>query len=311
MKFAKLLHNPGAGEGDIEKDELLSIIEAAGYECSYSSTKKNRWEKIESEELDFIIVAGGDGTVRKVAKKLLNQPLLNKKLPLAVLPMGTANNIARTLGIVQRKPHTVVPTWNEASRKNYDVGKVTGLSHTTFFLESIGYGVFPKLMEEMEKQSKASISTPEKSLNTALKVLHNLIQSYKAKFCKITIDGIVHSGKYLLVEVMNTSSIGPNLQLAPMADPGDGFLEVVLIGEHQRNEFAAHVLHRLEGKEDGSTLFHAVKAKSLTIYWEGNYVHVDDEIIKLQSHKQVAVELLQNMLEFIVPADGNAANLLI
>ena len=104
MKIAKVLHNPNAGDGENSDKDLITALEAEGYKCSYLSTKekgweKKDWDKIESEDIDFVIVAGGDGTVRKLAGELLDRKLIDKKLPIALLPFGTANNIARTLGI--------------------------------------------------------------------------------------------------------------------------------------------------------------------------------------------------------------------
>src|SRR5690606_30915818 len=126
MKFAKLLHNPGAGEGDLTKKDLITLIQSAGFGCSYSSTKKKGWENIESMETDFLILAGGDGTVRKVASELLDKKLLDKKLPIGLLPFGTANNIAKTLGIIGDTNH-IIQSWNEKYLKKFDVGKIYGL----------------------------------------------------------------------------------------------------------------------------------------------------------------------------------------
>ena len=134
MKFAKLLHNPEAGEGDYSKKELISLIQSAGFGCSYSSTKKKGWEKIEAKETDFIILAGGDGTVRRIAAHLLDKRLLDKKLPIALLPLGTANNIAKTLGILGSTPEEVIRQWTETNIKKFDVGRIYGLDEAEFFL---------------------------------------------------------------------------------------------------------------------------------------------------------------------------------
>ena len=67
MKVAKSLHNPKAGEGEYTHKKLARLINRAGYDCSYSSTKKEGWEKIKSSGTDMIVVAGGDG----------NQPCLD------------------------------------------------------------------------------------------------------------------------------------------------------------------------------------------------------------------------------------------
>ncbi len=66
MKRAQLLHNPGAGEKDFSKEELTKIFEAEGIDIKYSSVKKAGWDDFR-DDIDFIIVAGGDGTVRRTA----------------------------------------------------------------------------------------------------------------------------------------------------------------------------------------------------------------------------------------------------
>src|SRR3954471_23533962 len=99
MKSVKLFHNPTAGEGDHSRQSLVTQIEKAGYDCSYSSTKKEGIEETTPKDADILVVVGGDGTVRKLAAHLLEQPLRQKAGPIGLLPAGTANNIARTLGI--------------------------------------------------------------------------------------------------------------------------------------------------------------------------------------------------------------------
>ena len=299
MKFAKLLHNPEAGIGEHTKRELLSLIRAAGYDCRYSSTKAKWWEKMESDALDFLIVAGGDGTIRKVAEKLLNRRLRDKNLPVGLLPLGTANNVARTLGVMGKLENTI-STWRTSNVKKFDVGMIYGMKKSQFFLESVGYGLFPKLIREMELQSKTLSNDVEKSVKKAWEVLHGIILSAKSKFCRINIDGKEFSGKFLLVEVMNTRLIGPNLLLAPSADPGDGLFNVVLISEAQREQFANYVLSKLNGKDEPS-FFSVLDAKNLQIYWEGTQMHVDDENVSLKKPIEIKIELHEGILQFLAP----------
>lgn len=305
MKVAKVLHNPGAGDGDNSDKELIAAIEAEGYKCSYLSTKKKGWEKkdwerIESKDVDFIVVAGGDGTVRKLAHELLERKLIDKKLPIALLPLGTANNIARTLGI-RGEPEDIIKGWKQHEIKKYDVGRIDGIKKHKFFIESYGYGVFPRLMKEMKKLDKSQFDSPEQKIKTALQILHQIILDYKPKLCKLKIDNEDYTGKFLLVEIMNTSSIGPNLHLAPFADPGDEFFEVILITDNQREEFASYVKGKLEGRDE-SPFFTTLKAKKLQIYWEGTALHADDEHILLDEAADVKIELQSGLLEFLVPS---------
>jgi diacylglycerol kinase (ATP) len=299
MKIAKVLHNPGAGDGDNSDKEIIAAIEAEGYKCSYLSTKKKGWEGIQSSDVDFLVVAGGDGTVRKIAHELLERKLIDKKIPIALLPLGTANNIAKTLGI-SGSADEIIKSWKDHEVKKFDVGRIEGIKKHKFFIESYGYGVFPRLMKEMKKLDKSLFDSPEQKIKTALQLLHDMILNYKTKLCRLNIDDEDLTGKFILVEIMNTSSIGPNLHLAPFADPGDEFFEVILITENQRDDFAAYVKGKLEGREE-SPFFTARKAKKLQIYWEGTALHADDEHIMLDEPADVKIDLQAGLLEFLVP----------
>ena len=90
-----LIHNPAAGDDrQPSAGQLEALIEEAGHKVRYESTKEKGWTKALKKETDLVVVAGGDGTVAKVARRLIGE-----KLPLTILPMGTANNISKTLGI--------------------------------------------------------------------------------------------------------------------------------------------------------------------------------------------------------------------
>ncbi len=297
MKIVKLLHNPKAGDEGHAKEALLSQIEAAGFECRYSSTKSWDWDSFE-DDIDMVAIAGGDGTVRKVTKKLLARKVIDKSFPIAVLPLGTANNISKTLQVYGRT-EDLIRSWQNGKLKMYDVGKIYNIDDTFFFLESFGYGLFPYLMQEMKKQDKERTDTPEKSIQTALEILHSIALSYEPKECTLIVDGKDYSGKYILAEVMNIRSIGPNLFLSQYGDPGDGEMEVVLLPEEDKEKFAAYILHKLKGNDE-TFYFKTIKAKKVTISWNGTHVHADDAVLKVKENTEVKIEIRPGLLEFIV-----------
>ena len=156
-------------------------------------------------------------------------------------------------------------------------------------------------MKEMKKLDKSQFDSPEHKIKIALQVLHDVINNYKPKLCKLNIDGEDYTGKFLLVEIMNTSSMGPNLHLAPFADPGDGAFDIILISENQRKEFSDYVKGKLEGKKE-APFFTVLKARKLQIYWEGTALHIDDEHVVLDEAADVKIEIHPGLLEFLVPA---------
>jgi diacylglycerol kinase (ATP) len=297
MQRITLVHNPTAGDEEHSKKELKKLIEEYGFECRYLSTKEMDWKEIKSNT-DILMIAGGDGTVRKVTKELLQKKLLDHIWPIALLPVGTANNIAKTLG-VEGTNEEIISSLRQAQPKKFDVGKVSHVNNTEFFLESLGYGIFPYLMTEM-KNIESKDDTPDEALKKAIKKLLEIIESYHPRGCELEIDGEDHSGTYLLAEIMNTKSIGPNLFLAPGGDPGDGEFDVVLIPEADKEKFSAYVKQKLNGEEINYD-FHSVRAKKIKMSWQGTHVHVDDEIIKLEESAEVEAEIKPALLEFLLP----------
>jgi len=298
MKIVNLLHNPDAGNEDHSEEKLVSLLEANGFECRYSSMNKKNWKKIE-EEVDFIVAAGGDGTIRKITKELLGRKLSEKTWPIGLLPLGTANNIAQTLEI-NESTEDIIQSWHHPRTKNFDVGRIRGLPDTTFFLESFGYGLFPFVIRKMKKIDKSAIETSDMEIKTALEILHESIFTYEPKYCELNVDGTDHSGKFLLAEIMNTRLIGPNLFLSPHGDPGDGQFEVILIPQKDKEKLASYVSDKMKGIDEPYH-FEQLKGKNIKVMWEGTHVHADDEIIKLEKNEKIEIELREGLLKFLVP----------
>lgn len=297
MKHITIVHNPKAGDEEHSKAELKNLIEENGFDCRYLSTKEKDWKDIK-DHTDLLLIAGGDGTVRKVTKELLQKKLIDKIWPIALLPVGTANNIAKTLG-VEGSSQEIISHLREAGVKKFDVGRVTNVKGTEFFLESFGYGIFPYLMKEM-KDIESDEDSPDEALTRAREKLLEVLESYAPRDCELEIDGQDYSGRYLLAEIMNTKSIGPNLFLAPDGDPGDGAFDVVLIPESDKEKFSAYVKKKLQGEEVNYD-FHSIPAKKIRISWQGTHVHVDDEIVKLDESAEIEAEIKPALLEFLLP----------
>src|SRR5438552_13522233 len=91
-----LVHNRKAGSEEHEGEDFIKALKRAGHKAIYQSSKKKGITKALKKKIDLVLVAGGDGTVSKAARRLV---AMNSEVPLAVLPLGTANNFARSLGL--------------------------------------------------------------------------------------------------------------------------------------------------------------------------------------------------------------------
>jgi diacylglycerol kinase (ATP) len=297
MKLAQLLHNPGAGEETHSKKDLITIIEETlDVECRYFSTKEKDWQDIEPG-IDLLVIAGGDGTIRKVSRELLNRKRINRQVPIAILPLGTANNIAKTLNITG-DVKDIVKGWRKKNIKRFDIGRIEGIPDQQFFLEGFGYGLFPSLIKAMRGPDKELKKMPEEKMQRAIEEFEEIILTKKPFSCSVEIDGVDHSGNYILVEVMNTASIGPNLLLAPGANPGDGKLELVLLTEKHRDQ----LLNQVRRPDTNDTMaFPTYKGFSIHLHCEETQVHVDDELSKIKEPGPIHIEAQSGMLDFLIP----------
>ncbi|MBL7841819.1 MAG: diacylglycerol kinase [Cyclobacteriaceae bacterium] len=298
MKHIRILHNPSAGTSDHSREILQTQLQNVGFECSYYSTKKTQQDEFISDRADIMAVVGGDGTVRKLADQMLNRKVINRRLPIALLPCGTANNIGRTLNI-EGTEEEIVSRWAAENIQPFDVAEVKGLKETNFIMEALGFGVFPKLIKKM-KSLKSKPEDAEQELELALKILHDIVLGYKGRNCELIVDGKDLSGQYLMVEIMNIQSVGPNLNIAPLADTHDGKLDVVAVPLDQREALANYVKNRLEKGKDEVFFGNAIKASNVKIKWKGKLLHADDMLLEQKKQAPISLWARRGALDFLV-----------
>ena len=225
-----LIYNPTAGSDEqLSSNELAGLVRAAGHVVVHQLSHNDSWDEALKKPADIVAVAGGDGTVGKVAKQLLG-----KTAPIAVLPLGTANNIATTLGLIDQPLDRLIAEWANAERVRFDVGSARGPWGSTYFIEGFGIGLFSDTMSTLDARDNidlAHLDAPEEKITSVLGLLKERLQSYPSKKLKVTLDGQDLSGEYILLEALNVTHIGPNLHLAPNANTGDGLLDVVLLSK--------------------------------------------------------------------------------
>ena len=238
-----LIHNPKAGDRKHGKKQLMWCLKKNGLQAFYQSIKERGWEKAFKKPVDVVIAAGGDGTVHKTAWRIIETGI-----PLAILPLGTANNLARSLGFAGSVDE-ILESLHCGKSQPFDIGMVRSGSHADCFLEAMGGGLFADYFPAA-KANETKAGSPEEELKGHLSLLRELALDYRARTWRMSIDGKDISGRYILWGVMNTRSAGPALHLAPNAKTDDGRLDFVAVRENQRRAFIKHVdAHLTEQKE--------------------------------------------------------------
>ena len=269
-----LMHNPDAGDdANPSGDQILRLIRKAGHKAKYQSLKDGTWKKALKKPCDIVAVAGGDGTVGKVARRLVES-----RTPIAVLPMGTANNIASTFGLAGRRFEDLIEGWSAARCVNFDAGMAKGPWGSRFFIEGFGMGLFAETMFQIDNGKHlhpSDTDDPEEEINAVLKVLKKQLSKYPSKDLTVRLDGQDLSGDYLLLEALNIRYIGPKLDFVPRAEINDGLLDVVFVSKDEQTKLGRYISDRLKYKRSRVNLT-IRRGRHLQVEGERSPVHIDD-----------------------------------
>ena len=264
---ATLIYNPSAGSvNQITVETLQEALSEAGYHPVYRATSCEADLDPALEDVGGLVVAaGGDGTIRAVATRLIG-----RNVPLAFLPLGTANNIGNTLGVTAA-PLEIIAGLKNPRKCHFDVGLVRSPWGEDYFLEGAGYGLYADTL---------ALYDPEKgkSILRGLDAVRQTLADYKVYPTEMNLDGRDISGDHLLVEVLNTTAIGPRLKLAPEADPEDGLFDVVCIREDTRDQFMSFVVSFFSENLEELAGVEVERGQKLEIAWAGFPIHVDGEV---------------------------------
>ena len=292
-----LVHNPGAGKQAMTAGALKKLLAAQGHEVRYQSAKEKGWKKALKKPADLVIVAGGDGTVARVTRRMVG-----RGVPVALLPSGTANNIARSLGLVERPFEELVRGWKAARRVRLDVGVAAGPWGERYFVEGVGAGLFAGLLAKPSKAAKAG----KRPVEAGLRRLRIQAAKREPLEIKASLDGKDISGRYLLLEALNLRYVGPNLHLAHDSRPGDGQLDIVLVTEAERARLLYYLDHWQDNRERLAVL-PSLRGRRLRMEWTGFELHIDDKLKPKEDAKPkeiagpVEVRIDDATVEFLVP----------
>jgi diacylglycerol kinase (ATP) len=263
-----LLHSAEAGDA-VSPDHLRRAVEGAGHRLAGMFATAVETEAVLACSPEIVVAAGGDGTVWRAATVVHG-----RDIPLAILPLGTANNVATSLGI-GGSPDDLAASWHHAHRRAVDVGVMRGARGESRFLEAVGGGLVARAIVTLSARSAHEPDDPDARIAGALRRYREILASLVAVPASVSLDGQTMAGDVLLIEVLNIGAVGPNLVLAPDADPSDGFFEVVLAREEHRGEIDRYLRHRADGRASRLELpTHRAREVAIEGLLE---IHVDDE----------------------------------
>ena len=261
-----LVHNPSAGSGKLPMRRLAMLLRAYGHQILAPSHADNDLEMLLGTAADAIVAAGGDGTVAAVVRALpAGAP------PLAIIPAGTANNIAHSLGIVGPS-EAIIAELSRADRRTLDVWQVSDGMIRCATVEGCGLGALPLAAKVADDTLPDNLG--EREIRAARVLLRRVVLDMEPIEATVILDGRRLNGDFLSVEAINGAYGGPRLPVAPGASASDGLIDVAVIEADRRHELAAWLA---AGADRSASPFHVRRCRRLQIASRSSHVRLGDQ----------------------------------
>ncbi len=290
-----LIVNPHArSAGDTDLDDGLRRLEQAGQEIIRvqpdSRAQTVRAIADHRAHVDRIVVAGGDGTVSSAA-----EGLVQSGLPLGLLPLGTANDLARTLGIptdVSSACEVIV----QGCRRKIDLGRVN--DHYFFNVANIGLGV--RITHELTPKAKKyfGIFSYLKAFSTAISKERDFVVS-------LTIDTRRYRLRSIQLAIGNGRYYGGGNLIDADATIDDGLLALYSIRPQSLWELITLAPVLREGRQyQSERVFNALGQRIELQTSRSMEIHADGEPV---THTPAVFDVIEQALEVYVPCATNEA----
>jgi diacylglycerol kinase (ATP) len=285
---ALLLINRHARKGQESLTEAVECLQNQGLELFEESTEhpQHLSETIRHyvDRVDLVIVGGGDGTLNAAIAGLVET-----KLPLGILPLGTANDLARTLEIPTALPQAceVIAT---GEIQNIDLGWVNG--HYFFNVASLGLSV--QITRKLNKEAKRRWGI----LAYALAAVQVLWQS-RLFWADIQVDGQSHWVRTAQIAVGNGRHYGGGMTVAAEAAIDDQQLDVYSLEIQHWWQMIALLPAMRRGNQASWPWVHTFQGQEVQIVTRrGHAINTDGEIT---TSTPAQFRVIPNALSIICP----------
>lgn len=176
---------------------------------------------LDSEEVSGVIALGGDGFIHEII-----QHLVSRDIPLGVIPCGTGNDFARSIGVFDLPFSRQLELIEKHDATHIDLGRV----QDQWFAAILSSG-FDALVNDRAN----SMRWPRGRMRYNIAMIEKLI-ALRPHSYRIRVDERYLEVQATLVTVANGSSYGGGMKVCPDASINDGLFDVMVLGRVSRIE---------------------------------------------------------------------------
>ncbi|WP_316750057.1 diacylglycerol/lipid kinase family protein [Pedobacter gandavensis] len=244
---AKLLFiiNPGSGNQQINYSEAIQLhFKSAPEEIEIFELPKNCSletikQAIEQSKADRVIAVGGDGTLKLVA-----ECLEGKNIPIGIIPAGSANGMAKELGIPLELEAALAVAATGKPKKIHAI-KVNG--ELCIHLADIGFNAY--IIKRFD-------NLPQRGMIGYAKAAWQALWSHHKMEVEIQIKGKQIKTQAAMVVIANATSYGTGVKINPEGDLTDDLFEVILVKKYTVVEILKVRFTELPFNPEKIELFH-------------------------------------------------------
>ena len=217
MKNAVFLYNTQSGKCKIAHsiEGICTVFQAYGYDITPQRIDFSVNPFDSNEQIDLMVVAGGDGTVNYVANAMKSKGL---DIPIGVIPAGTANDFAGAIGM-SHEPLEAARQIASGTVDKVDCGCVNGL----YFVNIFSFGIFTTTSQRTPDERKHRIGK--------LAYIIEGVKEFRTMHAvplEIVADGERFDFRSLMVLVFNGETAG-GFHLARRSSIKDGLFDCILL----------------------------------------------------------------------------------
>ena len=223
---SRIIYNPVSGGLTHEPEELHALLADLKPEMIITRGEDDARRAAGEWRSGLLIVAGGDGTVNEAVIGLAENGFPDD-VTLAVVPMGSGNDLAQTL---------CVPPDPERAVEFIRLGNVRALDAASIVSKPVGEQYFVNVatgglgMEISQAADDPGLKRRWGRLSY-LRAFLEAVGDGAVRNVRLTLDGKEHELRAVNITVGNCRYAGGGWPAAPRANPEDGLLDVVVIGD--------------------------------------------------------------------------------
>ena len=298
MSFSKIekIHfvlNPKAGNGislkifqEIEGELKSNNVK---YTLFKSQGKNDIFNHVMSDEIpdcDLICAMGGDGTIHETADGLMQSGKASD-LAFSIIPSGTGNAFAQTLG--ELEPKKAIQKILDGERLKIDAMEIKQGSKTSYAVNIIGWGMASRVNQ---------ISDQLRILGGIRYNIASLIgiATMKKKKLILRMDDEVINEDALFFLALNTVYTGKGMKMAPDADFTDGLIDIIMFKSATKLQVVNIFLKLFSGKHIFDPRVTYKQVESFRLESEGDDLNIDGEN---QGHTPIDVRVVKKCITLI------------